>query len=183
MYINREELRAQRRYYIPLLKKSFFIHPTDLMYSIGCDATNNSLVMKLRLLKHWQQHPFNVIAPNKQWILDNMDVPQEALDHLPGPVTIIGRLTNPDAVAHEVHLGTNIIGVRIPKHWVSGLVAHLDKPIVSTCANKRAQCLMTQLEDGHPDLLEACAIILHEGTKSGQQPVFIDYSETTIVTS
>jgi tRNA threonylcarbamoyl adenosine modification protein (Sua5/YciO/YrdC/YwlC family) len=164
------------------MKKSFFIHPTDLMYGIGCDATNNNLVMKLRLLKHWQSHPFNIIAPSKEWIRQHVDLPEDALDHLPGPVTIVARLKNLDAVAQEVHLGTGIIGIRMPKHWITTVVARLGKPIVSTCANKRAETLMTHIEQGHPDLMDACAVILHEGVKSGQRAAFIDYSETTILT-
>ncbi|MFT4250763.1 MAG: Sua5/YciO/YrdC/YwlC family protein [Candidatus Woesearchaeota archaeon] len=182
MYVKREDLVEQRRYYLPLLKKSFFIHPTDLMYAIGCDATNNNLVLKLRVLKHWQTQPFNIIAPSKEWIRENVDVPEEALNQLPGPVTIIARLKNPSAVATEVHIGTHVVGIRMPKHWISSIVAHLGVPIVSTCANKRAQTLMTHIHNGHEELLNICSVVVDEGEKSGQQPMFIDYTQTTILT-
>lgn len=182
MHIRRDEFETQRRYYLPLMQKSFFIHPTDIMYAIGCDATNNTLVMKLRLLKHWQTKPFNIIAPSKEWIKEHIDLPEEALEQFPGPTTIVARLKNLDAVAQEVHLGTGIVGIRMPDHWISRVVNNLNKPIVSTCANRKSGRLMTHIEDGHADLMNACAVILHEGIKSGQQPTFIDYTQTNLIT-
>ena len=182
MLVRREEVEAQKRYYYPLLRKSIFIHPTDVMYGIGCDARDNTLVMRIRVLKHWQTHPFNIRAPSKEWIREHMDLPEEALRHLPGPVTIIGRLKNEQAIASEVHLGTNIIGVRIPNHWISSVVEKLGFPIVSTCANKRAQQLMTCIDDAHPDLVRSAKIVLHEGVKTGDQPLFIDYTEEQLIT-
>ena len=177
MLVRREEVEAQKRYYYPLLRKSIFIHPTDLMYSIGCDARNNPLVMRLRVLKHWQTHPFNIIAPSKEWIREHTDLPEEALNQLPGPITLVGHLTNPDALAQEVHLGTNVIGVRIPDHWIAQVVNKLGFPIISTCANKRSHELMTSIDDAHPELVRTAKLVLHEGVKSGKQPLFIDYTE------
>ncbi len=177
MLVRREDVEAQKRYYYPLLREAIFIHPTDLMYGIGCDATNDQLVMRLRVLKHWQTHPFNIIAPSKEWIREHIELPEEALEQLPGPVTLIGRLKNPQAIAQEVHLGSNVVGVRIPDHWIAQIVNTLGHPIVSTCANKRAQRLMTCLDDAHPELVRSAKIVLHEGVKSGKQPLFIDYTE------
>lgn len=182
MLVRREEVEQQKRYYYPKLQKSLFIHPTDLMYGIGCDARSEKLVMKLRVLKHWQTHPFNIIAPSKDWIREHMDLPEDALDHLPGPVTLVGQLTSTEALAQEVHLGTNIIGVRIPNHWISEMVRSLGFPIVSTCANKRAQELMTCIDDAHPELVKKAGLVIHEGVKSGKQPLFIDYSEQPVIT-
>ena len=177
MYAKKEDVELQERYYLPRLKKTIFIHPTDTVYSIGCDATNPRLVMKLRVLKKWQTQPFTVIAPSKEWILHNLDVPQEALNHLPGPVTIIARLKNPDCVAEDVHLGSDTLGVRIPNHWIADVVKKLGFPIVSSCANKRAQNLMTSLDDADKTLVQASEVVLHEGPKQGQPVVFIDYTE------
>lgn len=182
MLVRREEVEAQKRYYYPLLQESLFIHPTDHMYNIGCNATNNNLVMRLRVLKHWQTHPFNIIAPNVQWIREHMTLPEEALKHLPGPVTLIGRLKNPEALAQEVHLGSNIIGVRIPNHWIAQVVDKLGFPIVSTCANKKAQSMMTCIDDAHPELVRSAKIVMHEGIKQGRQPLFIDYTEEQLIT-
>lgn len=177
MLLRREDFELQERYYLPLLSRSLFIHPTDTVYSIGCDATNGNLVMRLRLVKRWQSMPFTVIAPSKEWILDNLEVPADALRHLPGPVTIIARLRNHACVAPDVHLGSRTLGVRIPNHWIAGVVAKLGVPVVTSCANKRAENLMTSLEDADKHLIEAAELVLHEGPKRGLHTLFIDYTD------
>jgi L-threonylcarbamoyladenylate synthase len=177
MQIGRSDLELQERYYLPVLSRSLFIHPTDSHYSIGCDATNKLLVMRLRLLKRWHSQPFSVIAPSKDWIRENLDVPEEALEHFPGPVTIVARLKNDTCVANDVHLGYGTLGVRIPDHWISQVVARLGVPVVTSCANKKAECLMTSLENADKQLVEASAVVLHEGPKNGRPTVFIDYTE------
>ncbi len=181
MQVLKKEFELQRRFYLPKLSSSIFIHPTDSHYSIGCDATNSLLVTKLRLLKKWHTQPFSVIAPSKKWITDNLDVPQDALNHLPGPIIIIARMKNPDCVCEDVHLGTFVLGVRMPNHWISGVVSELGVPIVSSCANKYAETLMTSIENADKQLLEASDMILHEGAKHGKPLVFIDYTEGTKV--
>ena len=60
---------------------SIFIHPTDTIYGIGCDATNKEAVRKIRDIKQSKQ-PFSVIAPGKQWILDNCIVHEHAKEFL-----------------------------------------------------------------------------------------------------
>lgn len=177
MLVRKEDVHLQERYFLPLLKKSLFIHPTDTVYGIGCNATDARLVMKLRVIKKWQTQPFTVIAPSKEWIVENLDVPHEALHRLPGPVTIIARLKNPDCVAEDVHLGSDVLGVRIPNHWIAEVVRKLGFPIVSSCANKRAEDLMTCLENADQTLLKASEVVLHEGPKQGQPVVIIDYTE------
>lgn len=179
MQVRREDVEMQERRFLPLLKRSLFIHPTDTFYGIGCDATNPRLVMRLRLLKRWQTQPFTVIAPSVEWVLENMDVPPEVANLFPGPVTVIARMKNPDCVCHDVHLGSETLGVRIPNHWIADVVAKLDVPVVSSCANKRAEDLMTSIENADKDLVDASEVVLHEGPKKGRAALFIDYTEGT----
>lgn len=182
MLVRKEDVELQKRYFLPILKKSIFIHPTDTHYAIGCDATNPRLVMKLRLIKRWQTQPFSVIAPSKQWIVDNLHVPEDALNHIPGPVTIMAHIKNLDCVAQEVHLGTGVLGVKYPGHWITDIIGKVGVPVVSSCANKYAEDLMTSLENADPQLVAAAQVILHEGAKRGRQPVFIDFTESMLIT-
>ncbi len=177
MQVRREDVEMQERHFLPLLKRSLFIHPTDTFYGIGCDATDARLVMRLRVLKRWQTQPFTVIAPSVDWVIENMDVPSDVAKHFPGPVTVIARAKNPDCVCEDVHLGSKTFGVRIPNHWIADIVAKLGIPVVSSCANKRAEDLMTSLENADKELVEAAEVVLHEGPKRGRAALFIDYTE------
>lgn len=177
MRVVREDVELQGRFFLPKISKSIFIHPTDTVYGIGCDATNKLLVMKLRLIKKWHTQPFTVIAPSKEWVLENLEVPESALKHFPGAVTIIAKLKNPRCVCEDVHLGKNVLGVRIPNHWISNVVSKMGKPVVSSCANKHSEDLMTSLENADPELIKASEVILHEGPKEGKPSVFIDFTE------
>jgi tRNA A37 threonylcarbamoyladenosine synthetase subunit TsaC/SUA5/YrdC len=63
--VSKEELENSRRRYIRLMKSKVFIYPTDSIYGIGCDATNDSLVAKIRKLKKSTLQPFSVIGSFK----------------------------------------------------------------------------------------------------------------------
>lgn len=51
MIINKEEFNASKRKYLKTMEEDIFIYPTDSIYGIGCDATNEKLVQKIRDLK------------------------------------------------------------------------------------------------------------------------------------
>ncbi len=80
-----------------VLKGDVFIHPTDTIYGLGCDATNEQSVKKIREVKQRPTTPFSVIAPSKEWIEANCVITKEAkswLKKLPGPFTFILKKKN-----------------------------------------------------------------------------------------
>ena len=88
-----------------IITGSVFIHPTDTIYGIGCDAQNSGSVKKVRKLKGRAANPFSVIAPSLDWVNENCIVTrqgEEWLDKLPGPYTLIFKLKN-NCVAKEVN--------------------------------------------------------------------------------
>jgi L-threonylcarbamoyladenylate synthase len=142
-----------------------FIHPTDTIYGIGCDATSKEAVRKVRDVKNRNDKPFSVIAPGKKWILDNCqlsDKGKEWIEKLPGPYTLILKLKNKGAIAANVNFDMDTIGVRIPDHWFSEAVEKIGKPIISTSANKIGDNFMTNLEDLHDDIMNNVAFIIYE---------------------
>jgi L-threonylcarbamoyladenylate synthase len=155
-----------------------FIHPTDTIYGIGCSATDERAVKKIRKLKERPDAPFSVWAPSKQWILDNCEVRDEQwLNQLPGSVTLIMKLKKKSGIAKSVSPGSNTVGVRLPDHWFSGFVERLGVPIVTTSVNRAGRLFMTSLEDLDADISNGVRFVVYEGEKSGRPSKIVHLEE------
>jgi L-threonylcarbamoyladenylate synthase len=154
-----------------------FIYPTDTIYGIGCDATNDASVRRLRELKARDKKPFSVIAPSMDWINENCapsDKSKALLSKLPGPYTLIIPLKNPRAVCAHANMGMKTIGVRIPDHWISELVAELNKPIITTSVNLSGQSPAFELSEFENFGVD---FIIYEGEKRGKPSTVIDLTQ------
>ena len=160
--------------YLDKIKKgAVFIYPTDTIYGIGCDATNEEAVKKIRDLKDRPDRPFSVIAPNKEWILEHCKpeekvVGEERIQKLPGPYTLVMHLKTETLIAPSCNNSLKTLGVRIPRHWFSRMVKELDLPLVTTSANKINQDFMASLEDLDPDIKAKVDFIVYEDEIKGR---------------
>ena len=179
--MNFEELNIEKQLVIDaIIKGSVFIYPTDTIYGIGCHAKNPKSVKKIRLLKGRASNPFSVIAPSLEWINENCIVTEEAeewLGKLPGPYTLILKLKNQGCVAKEVNPGLNTLGIRLPNHWISKLVAEAEVPVVTTSVNRSDEEYMTSLEDLDPAIKSCVEFVIYEGGKEGRPSKIIDLTE------
>ncbi|MEK6900477.1 MAG: L-threonylcarbamoyladenylate synthase [Nanoarchaeota archaeon] len=157
-----------------------FIYPTDTIYGIGCNAADKKAVEKIRILKEQPRNPFSIIAPSKGWIIENCVMTKEAkiwMDKLPGPYTIVLKLKHKKAIAENVNLGKDTIGVRIPDHWFSKIVSELGFPIVTTSANIAGTAHMTSLENLDESIKEDVDFIIYEGEKKGRPSTIVNLVE------
>jgi L-threonylcarbamoyladenylate synthase len=174
---NKDEVKVNKDVIINTISKgSVFIYPTDTIYGIGCDATNSHAVLKIREIKNRYTNPFSVIAPSKEWIRNNCELPansQEWVSKLPGPYTLILKLKNKSAIAKEINNGLDTVGIRIPNHWISDLATKIGKPIVTTSANKSQSNFMTSLEDLDQDIKKKVDFIIYDGEIKGKPSTII----------
>lgn len=179
-----EELRIEKTAIIDsIIRGAVFIHPTDTIYGIGCNAQNSNAVKKVRQLKSRAANPFSVIAPSLEWIYENCVVTKEAeewLEKLPGPYTLILKLKN-NCIAKSVNSGLSTLGIRIPNHWIRKLVAEADVPVVTTSVNKSNEDYMTSLEDLDPAIKSGIDFVLYEGKKEGKPSKIVDLTEAVRV--
>jgi len=160
-----------------------FIYPTDTIYGIGCNALNKRSVARIRELKRRETNPFSVWAPSKEWIKDNCILDKdgkEAVDLLPGPLTLVLELKKKISIADNVALGIKTLGVRIPNHWFSKVVEQLGIPLVTTSANKMGRKFMTSVEDLDPDIKEDVKFMIYEGPKEGRPSKIINLVEGVV---
>ncbi|HEX6170194.1 MAG TPA: L-threonylcarbamoyladenylate synthase [Chitinophagaceae bacterium] len=125
---------------LEILKKGgLILYPTDTVWGIGCDATNEEAVEKVyKLKKRSDQKAMIVLVADEKDIMQHVAAPDLSLfDHL-------NKTTKPTTVVYEGALGFagNIvandgsIAIRICKdEFCRQLIKRFRKPIVSTSAN------------------------------------------------
>jgi len=178
--LNLDELKQEKQSIIDsIINGAVFIHPTDTIYGIGCNAQNLNSVKKVRKLKGRSANPFSVIAPSFDWIKENCIIAKESeewIEKLPGPYTLIFKLKN-NCVSKEVNPSLKTLGIRIPNHWIRKIVAEADVPVVTTSVNKANEDYMTSLEDLDPAIKGGIDFILYEGKKEGKPSKIVDLTE------
>ncbi len=174
--ITKEEAKLKKMDILSMIARGHvFIHPTDTIYGLGCNAKLSSAVKRIRELKQRPDTPFSIMVPSVEWIRENCVITKEAekwLKKLPGPITLILK-TKKKCVAPEVAPKTDTIGVRIPNHWFAKLVAELGIPIVTTSVNKTDQAFMTSTEDLESDIKMGVDFAIYEGEKPGRPSTII----------
>lgn len=122
-----------------LEKGGIILYPTDTIWGIGCDATNEEAVKKVYELKQRADNKALIVLLDEVDHLDHyvVNVPEmarELLDVAVKPLTIIyeGAFN----VARNLLGENDSLGIRIPHEAFSQrLCARFGKPIVSTSAN------------------------------------------------
>ncbi|MGG6231413.1 L-threonylcarbamoyladenylate synthase [Tenacibaculum sp. SDUM215027] len=115
------------------------LYPTDTVWGLGCDATNEEAVKKIYELKNREESKSLII------LVASIEMLQEYVEYIPEkaiqilnkaekPTTII--YNNPKGLALNTIALDNTIAIRIPQdEFCIQLINELGKPIVSTSAN------------------------------------------------
>lgn len=159
-----------------------FIHPTDTIYGLGCNALKENSVKKIRDLKERPDSPFSVWVPSIKWIKDNCKVDKKAeewLKELPGPYTLVIKLKDKKVIAKNVS-GNDTIGVRVPDHWFSKIVEEANVPVITTSVNKAGKMFMTDKDNLNPEIEKGVSFMIYEGKKTGRPSKIINLVEGKI---
>lgn len=150
-----------------------FIHPTDTIYGIGCDATNEESVRLLKELKFREKDkPMSVIAPNVDWVKENCEVSDEEIEkYLPGPYTLILKKKNPDFLKQVAEGET--LGVRIPDCEFTKLVEKAGVPFITTSVNFAGEDFAIRISDIDKKILDFVDIIIGVGKLDGRPSTLV----------
>ncbi len=123
------------------------IYPTDTVWGMGCDPSNQEAVDKLFELKGKKQNGMSVMFSEKKHIYDTCNTNKKAKkiieEFLPGPVTLI--LKSKKEFAKGVMRNGNL-GVRIPLNKTS-LELTKEVPIVTTSVNLHGDEIAKNLDE------------------------------------
>ena len=131
---------------ITILNKGGIIaYPTDTLYGLGVDATNDKAIDKVNRLKG-RSVPMSVMTANKNIALDWMDITTKQLEfiepYLGGAQTLIVPVKD-NIVSAKILSGNGTLGIRIPNNiFCNELSLKFGKPIVSTSVNRSGKAPM-----------------------------------------
>lgn len=126
-----------------LSQGGLILYPTDTVWGIGCDATNEAAVNKIYALKKRGSTKTMICLVANDYMLERHvaevpDVAYDIMDLATKPTTIV--YDNPQGVAQNLIAGDNTLAIRVAKDkFCRYLIGEFKKPIVSTSANIAGQ--------------------------------------------
>lgn len=133
------------------------LYPTDTVWGIGCDATNEDAVRKIYELKKRAESKSMIVLVNNDRLLYQVfkNIPQVAFDILDcaeKPTTLV--LDHPQKVAKNIIAEDDSLGIRIVNEpFVYKLIERMKAPLVSTSANISGQPTPTQFSEIAPEII------------------------------
>ena len=154
------------------------VYPTETLYGIGVDATNEKAILKLNNYKKRPLgKPYSIAVDSQkmaeEYVLINKTAKDLYKKFLPGPVTIVSKGLHKVAPGVESELGT--LGVRIPDYQlILDIVRKFAKPITATSANasykKRPYKITDILENISDKQKNLIDLIIDVGTLPTREP-------------
>jgi L-threonylcarbamoyladenylate synthase len=115
------------------------LYPTDTVWGLGCDATNDNAVAKINGIKGRSEDKSFIIlldtdAKVQSYVTDLPDIAYDLIEYAENPLTLV--LSGAKNLAKNAINADGSIGIRIPKHeFCKQLIRRFRKPITSTSAN------------------------------------------------
>ncbi|MDQ3098533.1 MAG: L-threonylcarbamoyladenylate synthase [bacterium] len=174
---NTEEVIAQA---VSVLKSGgIVIYPTETIYGMGVDATNQEAVNKLlRYRSRREGKPLSVAVSDAQmaevYVEANSVARNLYMNFLPGPLTVVS--ISKRKVAQGIEAENNTLGIRIPDYeLVRKITEALGKPIVATTAapasmKKRPYTVSDILENISEKQKDLIDLIIDAGTLPKREP-------------
>lgn len=180
--ISREEFFENLEFYKQeILLGKIFIYPTDTVYGLGCIATNETSITKIKQMKQRDfNKPLSIIVPSKDWIINNCVIYENHKTHfeeLPGPYTFILNMKNINNISHNINPSLNSIGIRMPDNWFSAILTDLEILFVTTSVNISGESQLTSINDLNKQEFLEVDYFIDDGIINNRPSTIIDLRE------
>ncbi len=151
---------------IDVLKKGgIILYPTDTVWGLGCDASNEEAVERINQLKGRDSSKSYIVVIDddrklNRFIKEVPDVAWDLFEFATKPTTII--------LSEGYNLATNVlakdgsVGIRIIKHGTCHqLLKKFGKPLVSTSANLSGEPTALSLSDINSKILDGVDYVVN----------------------
>ncbi len=150
--------RESQRLAAQMALGNIILYPTETIWGIGCDATNEQAVQRIDALKKRQE------GKNYILLVDSLERLKEYVAYIPPKASkLITYHTRPLTIIYDrvQNLPTSLlapdgsIAIRVTQDpFCQSLVANLERPIVSTSANTSGKPFPKQFSEIEPRLLK-----------------------------
>ncbi len=160
------------------------LYPTDTVWGIGCDATNEEAVAKIYALKRSEnKHAMLVLCHSAEQIVRYVDrapgIAFEVMELATSPLTLI--LPGAVGVAANLIPEEKTLGVRVPDHeFCRQLLRRFGRPIVSTSANISGEKSPKGLAEVAPEIVAGVDYVVNprfQGHPTGKPSSIIAFGE------
>jgi len=141
------------------------IYPTDTVWGLGCDATNELAVANIYKIKQRSESKSLIVLVDGFAMLQRYipGIPSAILDFLMAKeksTTVI--YTNPMGLAQNIIAQDNTVAIRIVKEgFCYELIKQFGKPIVSTSVNISGNSTPKSFKEIEPSLLDAADYVVN----------------------
>ena len=133
------------------LQHNPIIHSTDTLNSLSADATNSDTIQKIINFKE-RKGPFSIMLSSIQDINKYAEIDNKTFKIikkiLPGAFTVLLKKKKKNNLSNLVFEKSNLIGVRVPKHFFTiKLIETFKRPIITTSLNKTGEIPILNLKN------------------------------------
>ena len=160
------------------------LYPTDTVWGIGCDATNEEAVQRVYALKQSNdKHSMLCLCRDADMVVRYVNrapgIAFEVMELSDKPLTAI--LPGAVSVAPSLIPDTGTLGVRIPQHdFCQALLRKFAKPIVSTSANISGEPAAKRLSEVAREIIDGVDYVVNprfEGKPTLKPSAIISFGE------
>jgi L-threonylcarbamoyladenylate synthase len=169
-----------------LLSGDVIAFPTETVYGLGADCTNDHAVKKIFTLKGRPSfNPLIIHVASLDHALKygefNRSALQLAQSFWPGPLTLVVPLRPNNSISSHVTAGLTTIAIRVPHHPIAlKLLDQYPHPIAAPSANKSGYVSPTKYEHVSDEFENKVFIIPGDQSCIGLESTIVDCSEETI---
>lgn len=163
------------------------LYPTDTVWGIGCDATNEEAVAKIFKLKQREATKSMITLVSGERMLSQIfnkipEVAWQIIDFAENPTTLI--LDNPKNIAKNSIASDNSLAVRVTKDdFCCKLMEKTKKPLISTSANISGAPTPLSFKEITPEIIKGVDYVvnLHRNKKATKPSSIIKIKENNEV--
>lgn len=167
-------------------KENLVIIPTDTVYGISADMTNENAINKVYTCKQREKNkPLILLVSNKEMLkkyTKNLTSLEKEIiqKYLPGKLTIL--LPKNDNVSAKITAGSNLVGIRMPdNNELIQIIEKVGSPIISTSANISGEKTITNPKEIDKELLKYISYVEGAGTINNEPSSIIKIENEKII--